>query len=654
MKKTLLIAMGLIACGLYAQQDMCGTVTDTKAYLADLKRIESTKKIRMQTSAKTASGTMRYVAINPVIYRKDDGTGGLTFEQLNTGLSNINASYRAIGIEFYISGAESDLTSINDSEFLAGNYTSSNESTNHGIYGESDAINIYFVDATNSGVSGYAPRIPANQSGNKATMANPYVTGKVLSHELGHYFNLIHTHQGSTNSDITKRELVTRLDVETGGRLPANCSTEGDLVCDTPADPYGRTDGTTTTNNCTFASTITDVNGDFFSPTLRNFMDYYFCDNNIFTSGQYSRMSDAYDYLTRAGAPFNFSAPLTVQSAPANVTVTLMSASVNTGATVSRTDVSAVETGYIVERATSVDGDYVPIGGVAPNTTEFADTKTEAGATYYYKVKPSNNPSISSISEAAVMPISCGMTVTNVCARWHYIQLFSLFDTDGTTQLIHNESTIEDGCSENSYGDFYNTFSATLEAGQTYSFRERPVYDNGAYSHYCNVYIDYNGDGDFDDANETIYAATSREYDITRSFAIPTDVTDLAEVRLRVITTYSNPISSACSTIQQGEYEDYKIVLKNETMGVNESLLAKSLQLYPNPNDGRAIYLKGKQANTVQTIKVYAANGQQVDVSFNKTQEGIEIVSSGNLSAGLYIVSITTDTETLQKKLIVK
>ena len=49
--------------------------------------------------------------------------------------------------------------------------------------------------------------------------------GSTIIHEFGHYFSLFHTH-GPTNSAITT-ELVDG----------SNCTTSGDELCDTPADP---------------------------------------------------------------------------------------------------------------------------------------------------------------------------------------------------------------------------------------------------------------------------------------------------------------------------------------------------------------------------------------------------------------------------------
>ncbi|MBK7344774.1 MAG: hypothetical protein IPJ06_17765 [Saprospiraceae bacterium] len=85
-----------------------------------------------------------------------------------------------------------------------------------------------------------------------------------IAHQLGHYFGLIHTWTGSGT------ELVDG----------SNCATEGDLICDTPADPFdpdidfppflgdGRED-------CLFIYPETDANGEYYRPDVGNIMSAY-------------------------------------------------------------------------------------------------------------------------------------------------------------------------------------------------------------------------------------------------------------------------------------------------------------------------------------------------------------------------------------------
>ncbi len=51
----------------------------------------------------------------------------------------------------------------------------------------------------------------------------------------------------------------------------SNCSTDGDLICDTPADPNLQN---IALSSCTYSGTYTDINGDLYSPDTSNIMSY--------------------------------------------------------------------------------------------------------------------------------------------------------------------------------------------------------------------------------------------------------------------------------------------------------------------------------------------------------------------------------------------
>ena len=100
-------------------------------------------------------------------------------------------------------------------------------------------------------------------------------------HEMGHFFGLPHTFQGSGVENVDG----------------SNCTTAGDGVCDTPADPYNTNVETSTYVNdqCEFIYTGKDANGDYYDPDVSNVMGYYSaCRCLKFTDGQYRKMADYY------------------------------------------------------------------------------------------------------------------------------------------------------------------------------------------------------------------------------------------------------------------------------------------------------------------------------------------------------------------------
>ena len=102
------------------------------------------------------------------------------------------------------------------------------------------------------------------------------VTSGTFAHEMGHFCSLQHTFEGNG------AELVDG----------SNCATEGDQICDTPADPFmPGAPMTDFVKDCRFISLLVDANGEYFNPDLGNVMSYYQCNTCGFTWMQLDRMA---------------------------------------------------------------------------------------------------------------------------------------------------------------------------------------------------------------------------------------------------------------------------------------------------------------------------------------------------------------------------
>lgn len=113
-----------------------------------------------------------------------------------------------------------------------------------------------------------------------------------LTHEVGHYFNLYHTHQGASSSlQIDDIELIDE----------TNCGPNiGDELCDTPAEPYREGLGLSATINkdCNFICDYFDPNGHGYDPDNGfgfNYMSYAPSECRVyFSPGQIKRMKISY------------------------------------------------------------------------------------------------------------------------------------------------------------------------------------------------------------------------------------------------------------------------------------------------------------------------------------------------------------------------
>jgi hypothetical protein len=148
------------------------------------------------------------------------------------------------------------------------------------IRDSNNAINIYIlgIDTWNQGrATGIISR--SCVIGGKVLGADLLLTN-VLAHEVGHCLGLFHTHHGTIEGGPCN-ELVNG----------TNCSTCGDYVCDTPADPFLNFN---VNSSCNWNGSGNDSNGDPYAPDTRNFMAYTLpsCMSNI-TIGQANRIKAA-------------------------------------------------------------------------------------------------------------------------------------------------------------------------------------------------------------------------------------------------------------------------------------------------------------------------------------------------------------------------
>jgi hypothetical protein len=240
---TLVLFFALV-CPVGAQSD-CGTVMPPAYY-------ETARQRATQVQPTVFSGGLIIVPVHIHLLRESNGNSALTLQNIQTELDSVNYYYENAGLIFIecIAAEMIDDDSMYD-------YESSTDQadllTNHFT---PNVINLYFgntVSLNGSPVCGYAwfPGGPDACFISGACATN----GSTLAHELGHYMGLMHTHGGSSD------ELVDG----------SNCSSEGDLICDTPADPglSGLVD-----TACMYTGTSVDANSMAYQPDVSNIMSY--------------------------------------------------------------------------------------------------------------------------------------------------------------------------------------------------------------------------------------------------------------------------------------------------------------------------------------------------------------------------------------------
>jgi len=207
---------------------------------------------------------VRYrVPIKFWVYRRSDGTGGPNMQQLQNYIDNLNRVFNVDNntlIGFYMKCEVGTMNS--DTWFeLGGDTEAWNLLQNQK---EKGCINIHIVGdyERTAGI-----HIRARFFGRDGIILNFGATGGAtnvtIAHEVGHYFELYHTHENSDKGSCRK-EAIDRnrtwpwttfcpfnSNVRVGQRI---CESTGDLLSDTPADPDLSNNNFTTFGACTFNS----------------------------------------------------------------------------------------------------------------------------------------------------------------------------------------------------------------------------------------------------------------------------------------------------------------------------------------------------------------------------------------------------------------
>jgi hypothetical protein len=116
---------------------------------------------------------------------------------------------------------------------------------------------------------------------------------------------------------------------------------------------------------------------------------------------------------------------------------------------------------------------------------------------------------------------------------------------------------LDNNSNASAYSGFFNK-KATVSAGGNVSVALTPGFGGPAVNEYWKIWIDYNGDGDFDDTDEEVFSAQGNAA-VSGNFNVPGSAG--GETRMR-IALRKDGWPTACSTFTYGEFEDYTVVIQ--------------------------------------------------------------------------------------------
>ncbi|MFM7764681.1 MAG: immunoglobulin-like domain-containing protein, partial [Sphingomonadales bacterium] len=132
--------------------------------------------------------------------------------------------------------------------------------------------------------------------------------------------------------------------------------------------------------------------------------------------------------------------------------------------------------------------------------------------------------------------------------------------TKGSTTLINNQTA----SGVTAYSDFSATQKATLTFGASYTLDVARLTNSNSLNY--KAWIDFNVDGDFNDAGEEVMSTGSISgLTATATFTVPNKSASFeGNTRLRVASSYGNFTNTPCGVNTVGEFEDYGITLAND------------------------------------------------------------------------------------------
>lgn len=239
----------------------------------------------------------------------------------------------------------------------------------------------------------------------------------------------------------------------------------------------------------------------------------------------------------------------------------------------------------------------------------------------------------------------CDASGTSDCSTGNASEYLSSVTLEGISNAT--------GCSD--YSD-YTAMVASLDLNGQYTVTLEPgVSGTGAGQAYTDdelaVWIDWNNDGDFEDANEDVgYVIVATGFNSAFDFTVPAGafVGDVI-MRCRISYQPDDGAIDPCGTTTWGEVEDYTVRVVDPNLGVTEKTIDE-VSIYPNPTTGNLTVNFANVSTSINSVDLLDITGRVI-----ATSPVVNEIANFDLSteaAGIYFVKINAEGSTITRKVV--
>ena len=210
-------------------------------------------------------------------------------------------------------------------------------------------------------------------------------------------------------------------------------------------------------------------------------------------------------------------------------------------------------------------------------------------------------------------------------------------------------------------GGYYNgtASSTSVAAGSSQTISFSAGFASTAYTEYWKVFIDYNQDGDFADAGETVVSGSSASTGtLTGTFTVPATAKNGA-TRMRVVMSDASATTS-CGSYSYGETEDYTINITGgaalapqgvatTTLGasLNSGVAEKAVSLFPNPSSDVLNISLGNRAEVLSATVTDLRGARVAGARFENGQLNV-----AGLANGVYMLTVSDGQKSFHERFV--